>query len=247
MGVNVHDLLMGQQRELLAQLDNDRKLLPHPTEKGDATELNWSGVIKQFLPDRYQVQRASVLDADGGRSDVIDVVVFDRQYCPLWFKRGDSHYVPAESVYAVLEVKQNLDAGNVKYARDKAASVRRLHRTNRPIVHAGGTYLDPKPPFEIVAGILTLTSDWSPPFGPSFESAVTAGTPEDQIDIGCALRHGSFDIKRDPDGDVAIIRSEPEAALMFFLMRLFSRLQRMGTVPAIDMAAYARALEDRRE
>lgn len=39
-------------------------------------------------------------------------------------------YVPAESVDAVFEVKQSMDADQVNYASDKVASVRTLHRTN---------------------------------------------------------------------------------------------------------------------
>src|SRR4051794_30196689 len=100
MGVTVRELLMGQQKKLHAMLEVDRAVVDHPTDKGDATELNWTGVIDDFLPERYKVARAQVLDADGGLSDVLDVVIFDRQYCPLWFRPGGSQYIPAESVYA---------------------------------------------------------------------------------------------------------------------------------------------------
>lgn len=63
-----------------------------------------------------------------------------------------------ESVYAVIEAKQNLTRANIIYAGRKAASVRRLHRTSAPIVHAGGTYPIVREPFPIIAGIVSYTS-----------------------------------------------------------------------------------------
>lgn len=243
MGVTVRELLMGQQRKLLTMLEVDREVVEHPTDKGDATELNWAGVIDDFLADRYKVARAQVLDADGGISDVLDVVIFDRQYCPLWFRPGGSQYIPAESVYAVFEVKQGLDAAHMDYAGKKAASVRKLHRTNAAVIHAGGRVDTPKKPFGILAGVLTLESEWKPAFGDSFDKALRKATGDERIDMGCVLRHGAFDVMRDEHGETWVNRSEPEAALMFFLMRLFTRLQAMGTVPAIDLGRYARTLE----
>jgi hypothetical protein len=58
-------------------------------------------------------------------------------------------YVPAESVYAIIEVKQELSRTYIKYAGDKIKSVRCLKRTSVPIPHAGGTY-KPKPPDRII-------------------------------------------------------------------------------------------------
>jgi len=242
MDLNVHNLLLTQQTTLLDKLRRS-DVLNHPGEKGDNSELNWLETIRDFLPSRYQVTKGQVIDSRGDRSEVIDVVIFDRQYCPLWFKDGDSHYIPAESVYAVFEAKQNLDKAHVEYASAKAASVRKLHRTSAQVVHAGGVVANPKPPLEIAAGILTTYSDWTPMFGDPLNKALGAATADGRIDLGCALEHGAFDvIDRDTDPvDLAI--SDPESALMFFLLRLFSRLQLMGTVPAIDMNAYAAALQ----
>lgn len=64
------------------------------------------------------------------------IVVFDRQYSPFIFTLEDETIIPAESVYAVFEAKQTVDAGMVTYAQKKIASVRRLHRTSLPIPYA---------------------------------------------------------------------------------------------------------------
>ena len=44
-------------------------------------------------------------------SEQIDVVVFDRQYSPFIFNYEGQTIIPAESVYAVFEAKQTVNAG----------------------------------------------------------------------------------------------------------------------------------------
>lgn len=245
MAVTVRKLLMKQQRELLTELDTDSEVHEHPDDLGDATELDWEGALRRFLPERYQLAKAKVLDAHDEVSEQIDLVIFDRQYCPLWLEgEKSSHYIPAESVYAAFEVKQSLDKRHMEAASKKVASVRRLHRTSAPVVHAGGRIVETKEPFPIIGGILASRSDWKdPPLGEAFEEALRNELVEGQLDIGCALKHGAFDIVRDEHGEVWINRSTPDVSLIFFLMRLFTRLQSLGTVPAIDLGLYAGTLE----
>ena len=245
MAVTVRSLLMKQQKKLLTELDTNSEVHDHPTDLGDATELDWGAALRDFLPERYQIAKAKVLDAHDDVSEQIDVVIFDRQYCPLWLKGdGTSEYIPAESVYAAFEVKQDLDKEHMKAASKKVGSVRKLHRTSAPVVHAGGRIEETKAPFPIIGGILASRSGWKkPPLGEAFERALQDEPPERQLDIGCALMHGGFDVVRDEHGEVWINRSTPDVSLIFFLLRLFSRLQALGTVPAIDLGLYARTLE----
>jgi hypothetical protein len=57
------------------------------------------------------------------------------------------------------------------------------------------------------------------------------------IDLGCALADGAFSV--DGAGQVRI--ADTEFALASFFVTLFTRLQAMATVPAIDLCAYAPA------
>lgn len=241
--IDLHEVLTKHQTAMLANLDLGRTAFDHPEMKGDATELQWLRVIDDFLPGRYQCTAARILDCHGDQSDFIDVVIHDRHYCPLLFELGGQKYIPAESVYAAFEVKQKLTKGDIEYAAEKAASVRRLHRTNIAFQHAGGIQ-EPRPLFPVLTGVLTTESSWTPPFGDAFNDAIrnTAGD-ETRLDIGCALRHGTFDIDWTDGNNRKITFSEAGASLMFFLLRLFARLQTLGTVPAIDLAAYGQSLE----
>jgi len=221
----------------------------HPGTKGDDTELNWLHMLQEFLPRRYGVSQAFVVDAKGSRSEQIDVVIHDRHFSPLLFEVGNACFIPAESVYAAFEVKQDLDKGNVDYAADKIATVRSLHRTTAPVPHAGGMY-DPITPRRIIGGVLTRRSAWRPPFGDAFAQCLNDLDAKDTaglawgLDIGCAVEHGGFTVTRnsDTDASVDIDHSEANVALIYFVMRLLRQLQAVGSAPAIDYDVYLRSV-----
>ncbi len=239
--VPMRDLFLQRQRVMHAQLTASRLTLPHASAKGDATELHWTDMLQAYLPKRYNVRKAQVIDHTGHLSQQLDVVIFDGQYCPLLLEDGDACYVPAESVYAVCEVKQELSKQEIEYAGKKAASVRALARTSAPIVHAGGTY-PPKEPLPILAGLLTTESSWSPQFGAAFEAALDWLAAEDSMQFGCALGHGAWEAQRADGGGLVTSVSAGDTALISFFLALLASLQRMGTVPAIDLSEYAKAL-----
>lgn len=170
--------------KLLAQLHDDiehdlsvaRETIGHSTTKGDESEYVWLKLLKNYLPDRYQVIKAHVVDSQGTFSEQIDIVVRDRQYSPFIFRYKQHEIVPVESVYAVFEAKQTVNASLVTYAQAKAESVRRLYRTSLPIPHAGGTY-PAREPHTILAGLLTFESDWSPSLGEPLKKALATDDP----------------------------------------------------------------------
>lgn len=239
----VRDLLLGQQSVLIADLNVAAGVHSHPTDLGDATELKWIDALRGFLPRRYWVEKARVLDSRGEISQQIDIVVFDRHYCPLWFNDGGSHYIPAESVYAALEVKQDLSKTRLGEASDKIESVRRLHRTNGPVVTANGLVKDPPEPLEILGGILATRSSWKGGLDEPFESAVLGETSLRRLDLGCSLADGAFEINREGEEE-ALSKSEPDASLIFLFLRLFERLQALGTVPVIELREYSKSIEE---
>lgn len=239
--INLRNIFLGLQNQMIVKLSTNRENIVHPGTKGDATELSWIEMLGAYLPKRYLVDKAFVLDSNGQLSEQIDIVIFDRQYSPFLFNQDGALYIPAESVYGIIEVKQDLSKEAVEYGGSKAASVRRLRRTSASIPHAGGMY-SPREPFKILAGIVTLGSTWNPPFGSSFESTIAGLVPQERIDIGCALQFGSFEVTYPDNAKPIIEKSEEEDSLIFFFLHLLSRLQQLGTVPALDIAEYAKSL-----
>lgn len=215
---------------------SEAELFDHPTAKGDIKEYDWCSFLGRFLPTRYQVSKAFVIDAQGSVSEQLDVVIHDRHYCPLFFERGDSRYIPAESVYAVFDVKPELDRATLLYAADKVASVRRLHLTSKEIVDRGEVRA-PRKPFEIVGGIIATEAGWKPALGDPFEKALREAHPEGKLNLGVALKDASFEVMSYAP-ELLVQRSAEGLSLVFFVLGLFRRLQKIGTVNVIDLDAY---------
>jgi len=233
---SLSQLLAGLHDDIEQRLAIARKSFGHPGTKGDASEQVWLELFENYLPKRYQSAKAHVVDSEGNFSEQIDVVIFDRQYSPFIFKFQGQVVVPAESVYAVFEAKQVINASLVKYAQDKVQSVRKLMRTSLPIPHAGGVF-PPKPLPYILGGLLTFESEWRPAMGQPLLDALKQ-EDERRLDLGCVAAHGIFGC--DEKGCHSLkTQGKPATA---FLLELIARLQMSGTVPMIDVRAYAKWL-----
>lgn len=146
--------------------------------------------------------------------------------------------MPAESVYAVFESKQEMNAKHICYAQKKIASVRKLHRTSLPVPTIDGTK-KAKELTPVLGGILTLSCKWSPVFGDTMLGNLVAGQNDSRLDVGCVADSGNFWFN--VDGGFAM--AEETKPVTRFLLELMSRLQAVATVPMIDMRAYADKLE----
>ncbi|WP_024336406.1 DUF6602 domain-containing protein [Desulfotignum balticum] len=231
-----------EQEKLFVNLHSSDPIV-HNGDRGEVNEEHFADAFRHYLPARYTVEKAAILDSEGNTSDSIDLVVFDRQYTPTLLDSDKHRYVPAEAVYAVFECKPTVNKDYLEYAADKAASVRRLKRTSVPIQHAGGTY-PAKKHFDIIAGLLALDIGWRDGFGDAFRATHQTLEEERRIDSGLAVSGHAFDVFQ---GGYAYSLCEGNNALVFFLFRLLNKLQSLGTVPAIDWNAYAERLSRTRQ
>lgn len=215
-------------------LKTAREALGHPVAKGDGSEAVWSTLFRKYLPQRYAVGKATIVDSKGKFSDQIDIVLFDRQYTPLIFEHQNEIVVPVEAVYALFEAKQDIKARYVTYAQQKVATVRRLHRTSAPVrTIEGRRTAKPQP---ILAGFLAFENSWTPATtGKNLSDILAAEQKEGRLDFGCIAAYGIFS----REGTNRVISTPHDKATTCFLLELISRLQKVGTAPAIDMAAYA--------
>lgn len=233
----LRDAFASEQECVAASLKSSFRIT-HNGDRGEVNEQFFIDFLRAYLPKRYTVEKAIVLDSRGQVSDSIDIVVFDRQYTPTLLDNDKHRYVPAEAVYAVFECKPTIDKGYLEYAGDKIASVRRLHRTSVDIHHAGGVFKK-KELFPIVGGILAASVDWSDGLGDSFRKNHQQLTGDRQVDCGFAASGACFDIFADQS---AYTFGPPDNALAYFAFRLLWKLQSLATVPAVDWMAYARTL-----
>ncbi len=233
--IDLADVFRRVQQEMFAHLDVSG-LFEHPSSSGAATEQQWLDLFQRYLPRRYRVAPAFVIDSAGRRSRQIDLAVFDNLYSPLLFPHSAGLHIPAESVYAVFEIKPAFSRSVILDAHRKASSVRALLRTSVPVI-SGSTLRSAIPPRPILAGILATRALWSPRF---FESRLRASLAaiDYSLDLGCCLAHGSFECS-----GRKLHLSHPSESLIFFVLRLLERLRSMGTAPAADLMRYGRALQ----
>jgi len=264
--IDLKELFAGLQKQMLASLNVDREYIGHPGSKGDATEQRWIDFLRNYLPDRYKVDKAIVIDSTGNVSEQMDIVIYDAIYTPFIFKQDGFMYIPAESVYAVFEVKQDVK-GYIDYAAQKVESVRQLKRTSIGMV-ASGKPMAARPLTKIIGGILTTSSSYSG--NETVRNQLKKLKGYQTLDLGCLCDTGSFyvDYKEtfpadiDPTKDVKENRkyieqvyesrevieikfSDKDVSLFTFFLQLVSYLKSIGTVPAIDVNAYLKGMRVR--
>lgn len=263
------DLFSGLQNQMAAQLNTNRSFILHPGSKGDSLENTWIEWLRKYLPNRYNIDTAIIIDSTGQLSEQIDLVIYDQQYTPFVLTQNGVHYIPAEGVYAVFEVKPDFQgsvnvAGEsisyIEYAGRKIESVRKLKRTTTSIIDRGVPY-NPRPLTKIVGGILASTNSIKKK--DTLQNHLKKQTGLRGIDMGCAVDYGAFFINHDGEEDVKITDyterinnyynnrrvthiefSKANVSMVSFFFQLVRYLQQsIGTIAAIDLTEYSKAID----
>lgn len=228
-----------EQEVLRVKLKLASESVSHSGELGNVTENHFIEFLKRYLPKRYSVDSGIVIDSNGKTSDQIDIIIFDNQYTPVLLAQHNHRYVPAEAVYAVLEVKPSIDKQYLEYAGEKAESVRVLTRTSGRVISAGDNEITTTPK-EILAGIVSAEIGWKKGFASSaFASNLESLQDLQNIDFGLAMAGEYFDNFKE-----SLHRKEGSNALAVFLFRLLGKLQSLGTAAAADYTVYETAFEE---
>ncbi len=226
----LRSLFEAKQKSMLTDLGAIRKGVFHAPTMGNAGQKRWRELLNDYLPNRYRVDEAHVIDSEGNQSEQIDLLIYDRQYASLAINQDGILYVPAESVYAVCEIKQNVTKQHLEYAAKKIESVRKLKRTSALITQMTGTTAR-KIPKSILGCFIAVESDYSPAFGKSFVKNLNALKLNKKVDLVFTLRDG-----------LHIGKQPANTSLVEFLYVLLSHLQKLGNAPAIDFDSYLKNL-----
>ena len=92
---------------------------------GDARESFIRDVLKRFLPNNISVGSGQVIDACGGISKQIDLIIYRNDF-PTLRTFGSADVYLIEGVIATVEVKSKLDSDSLVQALDNGKSVRNL-------------------------------------------------------------------------------------------------------------------------
>ncbi len=106
--------------ELLAVKDRVRNLINHWPEEGRHHEAVLKNVIKRFLPNQFEIGTGFVVKSTTDReihesSKQIDLIIYNIAH-PVFFKEGDFVILTPDAVYAIIEVKANLQNQNLTQA-----------------------------------------------------------------------------------------------------------------------------------
>ena len=154
--------------------------------------------------------------------------------------------------------------GYIEYAAQKVESVRKLKRTSIGMVASGRNTIA-RPLTKIIGGILTTTSSYIGNDTVKKQLKELAGLQT--LDLGCLCDTGSFYVDYNetvPEGinptnnvndnrryieqvynsrEINEIKfSDKDVSLFTFFLQLVSYLKSIGTVPAIDINAYLKAI-----
>ena len=125
-------------QRLVTQFD-DARAATSPSTVGTAMEKSARNQLEQLLPRGLAVGSGFVIDSYGGTSRQTDIVVYEKDICPVFSINDtpETTYYPCECVVAVGEVKSELNRGSLEDAFDKIASVKRLkrHVTTHTVPH----------------------------------------------------------------------------------------------------------------
>ncbi|GGZ56512.1 DUF6602 domain-containing protein [Mesonia mobilis] len=265
--VNLQSLFRGLQDQMTAQLNTNREYIYHPGSKGDSLENAWIEWLKKYLPNRYSVDKAIIIDHKGNTSDQIDVVIYDNWFTPFIFSQNGFHYIPAEGVYAVFEVKPQIK-GNVgqdnfiEYSAKKIESVRVLERTSSRMINSG-IETKPRPLTKIVGGILVTDNGYRK--DKTIIDHIKSQQGLRSIDFGCIANYGSFYVDYQGEEDLLekdfykryldyysnrkykkLEFSKMENSMVTFFMQLTRYLQQaIGTVAAINLQSYLDRIDEK--
>ena len=125
----------------------DAKAATTPSTIGTAAEQPVRNQLAQILPRGIAVGEGFVIDSYGGTSRQQDVVLYERDICPVFSMKDtpQATYYPCESVIAVGEIKSSLDVASLEDAFLKVASVKQLRRYVMPFPIPDPPTGDPMP------------------------------------------------------------------------------------------------------
>jgi hypothetical protein len=126
----ISNILAALNKEILTEL-NLAKAITHSGESGRAREQIITTFLGRLLPSSFSVSTGFVIDAAGGISRQIDIVIYRNDYHPVFEIGGIKHFL-IESVAAVIENKASITSTAVlNQALENIKSVKVLDRTNR--------------------------------------------------------------------------------------------------------------------
>lgn len=89
----------------------------HPGGIGDMREEVFRDFLDRFLPPRWGMKKARIIDSRGGVTPEMDIVVYREDWAVRFLVSNDPSLLPVESVLHVIEFKSSLKSGGLEQVR----------------------------------------------------------------------------------------------------------------------------------
>lgn len=221
--------------------------ISHRATKGHVREEIVRDFLREYLPPSLGIGSGIVLSSVDSEqeSKQIDVVIYDKNNCPMLFNLSGVQLFPIEMVYCVIEVKSRLTSSELKKACANIESVKVLSKKAYiknedavvPFVRAYGREHNHWPVFGVVFAFSGITA---PKIVTQLETLdATQLNIEKRIDCIVVLdgfivanSNGDDTIQFTPDNESKrrVLISEQRSLLAFYLL-LWSDLSGFWTKP----------------
>lgn len=122
--MNLEKLFSEISNKMKSDLEQARASLNHAGLKGQVVEDKVGDFLRQYLPKSLDISSGMMVDSMGALSKQLDIIISDSHKTPIFYQSGDIRVIPAECVYAVIEVKTYLNKTELNNAFDNMKSVK---------------------------------------------------------------------------------------------------------------------------
>lgn len=214
----------------------------HRVLKGGERAAALAEFLEKHLPGVFGVGSGEAIDYRDGRTGELDIVVYDKSTAAPIQASGESLLLPAEALYAVIEVKSVLSQDELDKCMNSAKRVRALRPFKRKFIAApldGSTHPDHyRCPYFVFSYKSNLGEEgWArKEFERTKIAAGKAACGMDMIDRILVLERGMLH----PQAGVVSEEDSSSTIFLDFYIHLMNFLTReRSRRPIIDWAAYS--------
>jgi len=121
-------IFQGLNQKLKADFELLSSQLSHSLSTGEVREFVLKELLRQYLPAKLGVEKGIIISSVENElpSKQIDIIIYDKLNTPVLYNAENLRIFPIEGVYAVIEVKSNLDSTALKDAIENIRSVKKM-------------------------------------------------------------------------------------------------------------------------
>ena len=125
---SLQKIFQGLSQKLQADFEFLSGQLSHSLSTGEAREFVLKELLRQYLPAKLGIEKGIIISSaeNESPSKQIDIIIYDKLNTPTLYNAENLRIFPIEGVYAVIEVKSNLNSKTLNEAIENIRSVKRM-------------------------------------------------------------------------------------------------------------------------